>query len=197
MNNILVQYQGGGWDGCIWEWNFFFLDADGKFHDIFSSGCGGITTQEQADELVINQSGHVYFYDVTDPAAWREFSKECNAGLVTGVVAWFDEQEFETPEAATYCHYCGELALDPVYNPDCGVGEIFCQDCYSTGMCDCGSWSEDIQEYGDDEYLCPDCREYRDKEKLREQQHDLYWASMTTGIPDLFSEEMNWYWDRR
>lgn len=196
--DLLAMYQGGCYNGCVWEWNFFFLDANGKFHDIFSSGCGGITTQEQADILLESpMTPHVYFYDVTDPAAWREFSRECHAGLVVGVVNWFDEQEFETPEAAAYCHYCGDLALEPIYEPDCGVDEIFCQDCYSTGLCDCGQWSGDIQEYGDEEYLCPDCREYQDAEKLKEQQEDLLWASLTTGTPDLFSDAMRWFWDRK
>lgn len=197
MKNVLCQYQGGGYSGCHWEWNFFFLDADGVFHDIFSSGREGITTQEQADILLDGvcypgDSG-IYIYDVADPAAWREFSKECNAGLVLGVIQWFDEQEFVTPEAAAYCHYCGELALDPVYNPDCDVDEIFCESCYSSGLCDCGSWSEDIQEYGD-EFLCPACRDYRDGEKEQENQHDLLWAALTTGTPDLFSDDMEWYW---
>lgn len=27
--NILVQYQGGGYDGCIWEWNYFYIDKQG------------------------------------------------------------------------------------------------------------------------------------------------------------------------
>lgn len=193
MKNVLVQYQGGGYDGCYWEWNFFFLDADGVFHDIFSSGRDGITTQEKADDLVVSQPSDVYFYDVTDPAAWREFSKECNAGLVVGVVRWFNEQEFTTPEVAAYCHYCGKLTIDPVYDPDCGVVEIFCESCYSPGLCDCGQWSEDVQEYGD-EYLCPSCQEYRDEEKERENQYDLLWAARTTGTPDLFSDKLRWFW---
>lgn len=192
MKSTLVQYQGGGYSGCFWEWNFFFLDADGVFRDIFSSGREGITTQEEADELVVNQPSDVYFYDVTQESAWREFSTECNPGLVVGVIAWFDDHDFDVGQCA-YCSECGRLALDPIYNPDCGEDRIFCEYCYSANLCDCGCWSDDIQKY-EDEYLCPNCREHWDKEKLIEQQHDLLWASLTTGTPDLFSDDMRWYW---
>ena len=30
MKHTLVQYQGGGYDGCIWEWNFAFYDNSGN-----------------------------------------------------------------------------------------------------------------------------------------------------------------------
>ena len=41
MKNTLVQYKGGGYDGCFWEWNFCYFDKDGVWHDIFSSGRRG------------------------------------------------------------------------------------------------------------------------------------------------------------
>jgi hypothetical protein len=195
MTNVLVQYQGGGYSGCVWEWNFFFLDKDGKFHDIFSSGQDGITTQEQADDLVVEQPSNVYFYDVTKESAWQEFSKECHPALVIMVIGWFDDRNFDLGQCA-YCSECDHIADDPIYIPYCGEDRIFCDDCYVLGLCDCGQWSEDIQKYGD-EYLCPDCRDYRDREKLAEQQHDLLWASLTTGTPDLFSEKMRWLFDRK
>ena len=52
--NVLVQYDGGGYDGCIWEWNYFYIDTDGGFHDIASSGTGGIDNLKEAIELMEN-----------------------------------------------------------------------------------------------------------------------------------------------
>lgn len=39
--NILCQYQGGGYDGCFWEWNYFYIDKQGGFHNIAASGRAG------------------------------------------------------------------------------------------------------------------------------------------------------------
>jgi hypothetical protein len=59
MNNILVAYDGGGYDGCIWERNFFFFfngsfySRDDKFENIFTSGHRGVKNVEQAVELLM------------------------------------------------------------------------------------------------------------------------------------------------
>ena len=42
--NSLVQYKGGGYDGCFWEHNYAWIDARGHFHDIYSSGYKGCRT---------------------------------------------------------------------------------------------------------------------------------------------------------
>ncbi len=41
LKNKLLFYKGGGYDGCFWEWNFCLWDADGKWHNLFTSGCTG------------------------------------------------------------------------------------------------------------------------------------------------------------
>ena len=85
MKNVLVQYQGGGYDGCFWEWNFFFIDKDEKFHDIFSSGREGITNQKNADELLVSGKDHVYQYDITTKKGWEELCQASHPHLVIGV----------------------------------------------------------------------------------------------------------------
>ena len=50
--NCLYQYQGGGYDGCIWEWNFFLMNNKGKFIDLFSSGFAGIDTKQKAIDYI-------------------------------------------------------------------------------------------------------------------------------------------------
>ena len=42
--NTIVQYKGGGYDGCIWEWNYAYLDSQGEFHCIVATGYRGCRT---------------------------------------------------------------------------------------------------------------------------------------------------------
>ena len=45
--NTLVQWRGGGFEGCIWEPNTGFFDAEGKWHPIISTGCDRRDTLEE------------------------------------------------------------------------------------------------------------------------------------------------------
>jgi hypothetical protein len=38
----LVTYKGGGYDGCIWEWNTFLVGKDNEIFDVYSSGYAGV-----------------------------------------------------------------------------------------------------------------------------------------------------------
>ncbi len=52
ITDTLVCYQGGGYEGCFWEWNYALLDKTGKFHNLISSGRNGCETEEAlADNL--------------------------------------------------------------------------------------------------------------------------------------------------
>ncbi len=52
QNNILVEYKGGGYSGCIWEWNYFYIDKQGVFHDVFSSGRAGISNKQDGQKYI-------------------------------------------------------------------------------------------------------------------------------------------------
>lgn len=52
ITDTLVCYKGGGYDGCFWEWNFAFFDKQGKFHDLFSSGSGGCTAENELTDYL-------------------------------------------------------------------------------------------------------------------------------------------------
>lgn len=140
MKNLLVQYQGGGYDGCIWEWNFFCLDKDGKFHDIYSSGVGAITIVCTALDL-IRGNGIFYVYDINCPTSLDEFAKEVNPAMVAMVMRWFFDNQ--NNEVYALCSKCG----NKIYDPD----EIFiegdlvlCCECYSAGSCSyCGAYLDE------------------------------------------------------
>jgi hypothetical protein len=146
--NVLVQYRGGSYDGCFWEWNYLFIDGEGVFHDIFSSGRDGVHTQEDAKTVI--EDGGCYLYDVNSDDSMREFAKESNPVHVVGCVVWLIEHGYGE-HAAVYCDKCGgsvyylESLLsvspdNPSYGGWRGEGgivyaphEVYCEECAGEG----------------------------------------------------------------
>lgn len=117
--NILVQYAGGGYDGCHWEWNFFLtddLENPTVFENIFSSGRDGIESIDGISSLGTHLCrNEVYQYDLTTLEGWKEFDHEANPGHVLGVSKWLYEHRkdiFHLP----CCDGCGaELEFEELY----------------------------------------------------------------------------------
>lgn len=230
--NILVQYDGGGYDGCIWEWNFFYIDTDGVFHDIASSGTGGIDNQEKAIELIENGgnsfSNRVFVYCLDNEEEMRSFATESACPHVLGVIRWFNDYNSPDAEPFAICSECGckiedadEIRLIDWHG--CGgimstADNLLCYECYACGICGCcdeyvgtddliylgGEYSFDdeimnkaAREMLDDGYsgVCQDCIGEKAGQMEEEDHEDLLWASLVTGQPDLFSDEMRWFWN--
>lgn len=49
INNpgVIVQYKGGGFEGCFWQWNFFHIDGHNSGQSIYRSGVDGAETIEK------------------------------------------------------------------------------------------------------------------------------------------------------
>ena len=229
MKNVLVQYQGGGYEGCFWEWNFFWLDKDGVFYDVFSSGRDGITTDEQAKELLGSGNTH-YVYDLTDNKVIDELSKECNVVNLTDLLRWFENNPQDGIKFYLQCSVCHEKIEDL---SECslenwhGCGGIMstadlllCSDCLSLGTCDCCNEyigetdllvlyhvESDSELVKDNKYLypavramidehfndvCQYCLDYKAEQLKEMDKKDLLFRSLTTGKPDLFSNDMRW-----
>lgn len=62
--NRLYEWEGGGYSGNIWEMNQGLVDADGHWHPIYSTGCGGID-QDEWFERKINALKSDLGYDIT------------------------------------------------------------------------------------------------------------------------------------
>jgi len=151
--NILVQYDGGGYDGCIWEWNFFYIDQNGGFENIHSSGSGGIMDLIAATELIENGknsfSSRVFIYHLDNEDELTEFANENNVGLIAGVVKWFNDYNVPDVQPFAICSGCGQQFDD--YDDICledfaGCGGIaisantlLCYECRSANTCDCCS----------------------------------------------------------
>lgn len=224
MKNTLVQYPVVSTAGCFWEYNYFFLDKDGQFHNIFSSGRNGIESADLAQELLASSDIH-YTYDMTDDKAIEEFSLECNVVNITVVLQWFNDNSQDGIDFFVLCSECGEWQTDrsEVFLEDwhgCGgiqstADKLICSECYSYGTCDCCNkyvgkdgfeYLQDTDDCSDDikQLLvkwdqdigpaCQYCWETKHDNLIRDEQKDMLSMSLLTGKPDLFSDDMRWYW---
>ena len=223
--NILVQYQGGGYDGCIWEWNFFYIDKQGDFHDVYSSGCAGIKTAAGLHVLDTDEDD-VYVYNLSDVKAIETLNKEANACNVAGVLKWFEDNPQEDVEFFAVCSECNETITD--YSDVClenwhGCGGIastadalLCSECRCNGSCGvCGEYvGSDGFDYEQDTDDCSDaikeqliewdenngpacqwCWEAERDQLIKDEREEMLQVSLATGTPDLFSDAMRWFWD--
>jgi len=138
MRNTLIQYRGGGYDGCIWEWNFAWFDDVGDFHDVFSSGYSGCKTAAQLAEAMRRDRG-VYRYPFRRRAKIEEFVRETNDGLVVGVGRWLRENfPDQADRLLVTCGTCdrrfvADEAFHDGYRGNGGIGVSYegfvCPDC--------------------------------------------------------------------
>jgi len=189
--HTLVQYHGGGYSGCYWEWNFAFIDHEGKFYDVFSSGRDGCDTAEKLEKLLTDEQDHVYFYDTQSESDLAEFATDCNNQHISGVLQWF-EDNCNDCEFYAICGDCGEKIFDcdGMYLES---EEIICSDCYCCGLCDvCNEYvgQDQIQRnpLNEEEAICGWCIDYAESAAIAERATDLRFQAMTTGTPDIMSD---------
>lgn len=198
--NILVQYQGGGYDGCFWEWNYFYIDKAGTFHDIQSSGRDGIDNKQDAEQLIEQDETHTYIYDMSSEQDIETFSKETHAVHVSGVLQWFEDYNDADIEFFAVCSACkGHIDIDDLTIEG---DMLLCNECYCVGECPCcESYVGDTEivkvnpdEHNGFDYICSDCKEYHDSNREALDFEDIRWQSFCTGKPDMFSEAMRPLW---
>ena len=171
--NILVQYKGGGYDGCFWEWNYFIIDDLCEFHSIIASGRKGIEDRSEAMKLLTShpEQGHgrqaYYTYPLTEEGL-KEFAIESNASHVIAVASYLFEHYGIIVK--TECEECGRTidvlesyesnfrgygglsyAAQDLICSDCEYEREFCQDCDEIiSDCMCHEWLDDEWLAGDE-----------------------------------------------
>lgn len=144
MKNTLIQYEGGGYSGCLWEWNFFLWNKERKFEDIFSSGTAGIKTEEDAKKLLQSEKT-VFIYNLLNEDDIVELNEENSKPVVLGLLTWFNKNHPEIDFFAI-CSNCGNRMyenseVELVDWHGCGgimstADNLLCMDCYYSGVCD-------------------------------------------------------------
>jgi hypothetical protein len=183
LKNVLVEYQGGGFDGCFWEWNYAFVDCKGRFHDIFSSGSKGCTTLKELHDYMTaadaspSRHGSMYgTYRINVKADLERFADSAPVDRLVAVARWFSYNQFKRVAIEPKCTACGHRfnALSGTPEGLQGEGgivlahsEIVCEDCYSQHSCpDCNEYyGPDYKGWKDDEdgRACEYCAERRAK----------------------------------
>jgi len=185
-DNTIYQYQGGGYEGCFWEWNMG-MSLGGKFYSLYASGRHGAKTLEELEnrlETLQKESEwgvrkNVFLTDLTSDADKTELARECNQSLLLDCLpkanAIMDEEDApEDLRVFFICDTCGEKILpeDPDF-PNVlptsykglknGIGTeltgIVCEDCYSRGQCpqcDCYVGVDNLTYWNEEDY-CESC----------------------------------------
>lgn len=183
----LIQYKGGGYDGCFWEWNFAVLDnstGTNVYHDIKSSGHNGCKTLTALKQLIRGSKGtsgepNYYIYNLNKKEDVKDFVENSQEGQVLSIAGYL-EQEFDI-ELEGKCDYCRQDSplfemQNTSYRGDGGVGiqhtGYICNDCYISFTCErCDELIEPNENLTEcnDKYLCEDCLE-QEKEYLIDQK---------------------------
>ncbi|MCP5019634.1 MAG: hypothetical protein GY938_30775 [Ketobacter sp.] len=89
------------------------------------------------------------------------------------------------------------------HKPECGTCGV-CGDYYGKDLCDyeqdVDDYSEDVQAElecwnDDDGPVCQWCWKSKRDGLVADEQQDMLWSSLNNGHPDLFGEDMRWFWE--
>ncbi len=211
MKNALLYYQGGGYSGCFWEWNCCGWDESGKWFDIFSSGSGGLETEEEALSLIRDRKqfreAKAELLNYTNNKRFERFQNDNNAYLVLNIAKVLAKKN---KNVSVTCSFCGgEQEPNDCHTIDGDNYNIVCEYCLCSHSCSCceSVIKDDTeliflteQEEKDFEFtyggaICSRC--YRDMgQQFKIQQgRELLFKALLTGDIDLFGNELrDNYW---
>lgn len=147
FRNVLVQYKGGGYDGCYWEYNYAYFDTSGEFHCIIATGSNGCETEVDLREFWDRCPDKFSSIDL-NKESWETFQSEEATTHVLRLAKWF---WFERQiDLSITCTECGAVTPGAKMFGDNPRG--------------CGGVAMTY-----DDLLCPKCAERRE---LEEEQDD-------------------------
>ncbi len=138
MKNLLVEYKGGGYDGCFWEWNYFGWNSDGDFCNILSTGYKGVKNESQALAITKENEEGVTIVNMNRQDRIIDFVDNGNASLMNLIA---DHDWYFKEKMSGHCTICGELhdvsdMMAGSYSGDGGIvvsaKDLVCENCYYT-----------------------------------------------------------------
>lgn len=121
VKSKVVLYKGGGYDGCIWETNWFMFDAQGGWHNLYHSGYSGIKddqehkarelykeweTEVPSEEYDFTYDGVMQVIDLDDEKSIRWFSKEYETVVTLAILKTVNDKLVEQGEEAQMFFQC-------------------------------------------------------------------------------------------
>lgn len=170
--HMLVQYKGGLYEGCFWEWNYAYLTPKGEFVNLGCSGLNGCETLKKLEDYYLHKAaGDFCLYDLNDKESLVEVSDDFPVDHLIGVANKLKEAghpvDFQPKCDECELRFSIELATPGALAGAGGVHtshqEIICQECQERyTCCDCGEYvgsdgmakgsrsCEDCYDEGDD-----------------------------------------------
>lgn len=172
LKNVIVAYHGGGYDGCIYEWNYAYFDENGEFHNIYSSGVFGCDTHKKLmDRITLNEDAEINIVEVGSEESLQNFTDTEGLTGIALCAKWFSEN-FPYIKLHPKCDCCGERfeASKGEYEDWRGIGgiesaprSIICESCLEKYTCsNCGEYcgeSENFQSTAHYSHACEYCTE--------------------------------------
>ena len=153
-DHTLVLYKGGGYDGCLWEWNAAVFDGATTFHNLLSSGRNGCETEDELKARIkfidgTGQRNAYYAYRIDCDECWEEFIDNHSKPVIVATINKLVERGFVAMmDRFVQCTICGETnarancitmhaapADDQLWY-SCDYDEFVCDECYTAGHCD-------------------------------------------------------------
>lgn len=191
LNNCFIQYRGGGYSGCFWEWNFFIV-KNKEFLNIFNSGHAGIKNINDLVKYISNRKDTMYITQIPFNKN-KKIKKQFSEHIIKEVSETYHELIFFKSDNSLYHHdfyyICGICNNDIIehenfvnsidlgyYKGDGGIGinatkQHICLDCERENSCNnCGEflrYGYDDQSYektlnDNNDEICPYCYHYID-----------------------------------
>ncbi len=134
MKDTLIQWQGGGYDGCFWEPNTGLYDSDGVWHPIISTGRGARpepVIDEEDDVYPITKDGLKEFRDnIRDDFFLRTLQVLEQHGYTPYWECDICKHVFDdTSDFCNFESYCGDGGIGVIHEG------MICYDCHSDGSC--------------------------------------------------------------
>ncbi len=137
QNDTMIVYRGGGYDGCIWEYNYAYIDENGEFHPVHATGSMGCKTLQQLEERFANLKGKEFeFYNFAIAEQINYFADHEAIKYVLIAITYFVEHGINK-QIKLECAEC-----DQRFNPFDKDNNSMCPKC----VCDAG---EDNSEKDD------------------------------------------------
>jgi hypothetical protein len=158
----LIAYKGGGYDGCIWEWNYA-LYKDKEYISIVATGYFGCKTKEEFEDRhgSIKNEDDFYAYDFVQDGIVYEIPDLENHNLDHIITVGSKLHDMGIYVQRT-CSMCGQKKL--IYGDEEGIGwystgykgagglmitstGVVCEDCYCSNTCNyCSEFIEPDSE---------------------------------------------------